>query len=150
MNQWIRDMLSYNCSTGTVLNSLDAKFPGHSIQERAIKQVKEEIKAGKYGGLNSAQVLEMQLVDQHIPHRFWTNEEDNVTAFLLLNPDSIRLFRRFPSVVMMDCTYRTNQYNMPALHIMGVCGLGRGFLIGVVLLAREMVPFYHIILEEVR
>ena len=73
-----------------------------------------------------------------------------MTALLVMNPDAIRLYQRLPLVVLMDCTYRTNQYNMPTLHIMGVAGTGRGFSLGIALLSQETIPFYRAVLTEVK
>ena len=70
-----------------------------------------------------------------------------MTAMLCLNPDAVRLFQRMDSVLFMDCTYRTNQYNLPLLHILGMAGSNHGFTIGIALLTQETIPFYRNVLQ---
>lgn len=148
--RWIQQLQEWGMPRRGILNSLDDIWPGHHLGYRAIQYVHEETKRSKYGGLSSAQYLEHKLVAADVPYNIWTDQESKLTALLVLNPDAIRLYQRLPSVILMDCTYRTNQYNMPALHIMGVSGTGRGFSLGIALLSQETIPFYRAVLTEVK
>lgn len=48
--------------------------------------------------------------------------EDIVTVrdIFWSHPDSVKLFNTFPSVLIIDSTYKTNKYRFPLLEIFGV------------------------------
>ena len=44
---------------------------------------------------------------------------------------------RFPTVLFMDCTYQTNKYKLPMLHIIGFTSTNQSYTAGVAFLLRE-------------
>jgi hypothetical protein len=65
-----------------------------------------------------------------------TNGKVEHLVFLLIRtqPDSTKLARRFNSITLMDCTYKTNRFGMPLLHIIGRMGLNTFFSIAFIFL----------------
>ena len=58
------------------------------------------------------------------------------------HPDSIALMKAIPYVLLMDCTYKTNRYNLPLLEIVGVTSTRKTFLITAVYLeAKKEINF---------
>jgi hypothetical protein len=56
--------------------------------------------------------------------RYSVNEEDNsLEKLLIIHPKSIELLRRHPDVVLLDCTYKTNKYNLPLVNIAAASGM---------------------------
>jgi hypothetical protein len=52
-------------------------------------------------------------------------DEDNRTRYLFIAcPESIDLARSNQDVVLADCTYKTNKYDLPLLHLVGKCIFG--------------------------
>ena len=48
-------------------------------------------------------------------------DEDNRTRYLFIaHPESLKLAHANPDVVIADCTYQTNKFNMPLLHMIGM------------------------------
>ena len=64
--------------------------------------------------------------------------DGNVTHLFFASPASIELWKHYPKVLLMDCTYKTNRFNMPLLNIMGSTGLNTSFFIGFAFLSGEM------------
>src|ERR1044072_2655381 len=53
----------------------------------------------------------------------WRRVEDGsdvVRSIFWAHPDSIKLFNDFPTVVLLDSTYKTNKYRIPLLEMVGV------------------------------
>ncbi|KAI0996727.1 hypothetical protein K3495_g11456 [Podosphaera aphanis] len=50
---------------------------------------------------------------------------------------SITLLRQCPDVIIMVCTYSTNRFGMPLLHIVGCANINTTFEVGYALLSRE-------------
>jgi hypothetical protein len=53
------------------------------------------------------------------------------------------LLRTNPDILLMDCTYRTNKYRMPLLHILGCTNLQTFFSAGFCFLRNETYQDYH-------
>ncbi|XP_026436624.1 uncharacterized protein LOC113334626 [Papaver somniferum] len=48
-----------------------------------------------------------------------TNDEGEVEYLFIANPECVELTRYFHQIIFMDCTYKTNKYNMPILDFIG-------------------------------
>jgi len=48
------------------------------------------------------------------------DEDNRVKAVLFAHPRSLKYLKYYSDVLILDCTYKTNKYNMPLLDIVGV------------------------------
>ena len=48
------------------------------------------------------------------------NIDGHITSLFIAHPDSMKLAKQFPTLLLMDCTYKTNKFHMPLLHIVGL------------------------------
>ena len=53
------------------------------------------------------------------------------------NPESTKIAKYFPSVMMLDCTHKTNRFKRPLLEIIGAKSTARTFCVGFALLMAE-------------
>ncbi|KAL1928059.1 hypothetical protein VTP01DRAFT_2975 [Rhizomucor pusillus] len=53
------------------------------------------------------------------------DSEKRLQSIFFAHPASIEKARRFPEVVLVDATYRTNQYHMPYVNVVGISNVGR-------------------------
>lgn len=60
-----------------------------------------------------------------------------------LNAESMRALKQWHSVIVLDCTYKTNQYQFPLLNIMGLGAGGKTFTAGYALIRREVADDYR-------
>ena len=86
--------------------------------------------------LIEALFYELQQGNFFIGHK--THLDGNVTHLFFASPASIELWKCYSEVLLMDCTYKTNRFNMPLLNIMGSTGLNTSFFIGFAFLSSEM------------
>jgi hypothetical protein len=70
-------------------------------------------------------------INNHVEYLFFTHEKQ--IELLLANPD----------VLLMDCTYRTNKYKLPLLHILGCTNLETFFSAGFCFLRHENEEEYY-------
>ena len=76
------------------------------------------------------QYLMKKLAEKNYTEWHRVNEETMVMEDLMYaNPDSLDLLHAFPRVLLMDCTYKTNHYNLPLLQIVGVTSTNLSFFI---------------------
>ena len=65
------------------------------------------------------------------------NENGELTHLFVWSPTSRDMVRRFPSVFVADCTYKTNVYGLPLFQIVGVSSVHSSFLAASVFLRHE-------------
>ncbi|GAU32028.1 hypothetical protein TSUD_147240 [Trifolium subterraneum] len=63
---------------------------------------------------------------------------------------SVRLFNSFPTVVLMDLTYKTNKYNMPLFEIVGFTSTERTYNVGFAWLTNEKEDNFIWALDQLR
>ncbi|XP_012832959.1 PREDICTED: protein FAR1-RELATED SEQUENCE 5-like [Erythranthe guttata] len=76
-------------------------------------------------------------------HRVDSETSNTITYIMFACPESIKLLRLFPYVILMDCTYKTNKYAMPLLAIIGITPVGRNFTIVVAFMSHEDADTYE-------
>ena len=88
-------------------------------------------------GQGSIQALVDQLQQQGFWCRVQLDSENRLTAIFFAHPDSITYLASNPDILVLDCTYKTNRYNMPLLDMVGVDTYQRSFYIAFTFLASE-------------
>ncbi|CAL5326713.1 unnamed protein product [Camellia sinensis] len=80
------------------------------------------------------------------------SEESTMTVIDLFwaHPTSLDLFRSFPRILIMDCTYKTNRYRLPLLEIVGVTSTEMTFSVAFAYLQYERVDNYAWVLATLR
>ncbi|MBW0566532.1 hypothetical protein O181_106247 [Austropuccinia psidii MF-1] len=75
----------------------------------------------------------------------WSSERDSeghITSLFFTHPLAIKLLHGFPHVILMDCTYKTNNYKMPLFHIVGFSSTNKTFSWAFSLKKNEAEPSY--------
>ncbi|XP_012832655.1 PREDICTED: uncharacterized protein LOC105953529 [Erythranthe guttata] len=110
---------------------------------RDVYNESQRIKREKMKGKTVIQHLWYELSESGYNKWHRTNPAgDAVQDVMFAHPDSIKLLQLFPYVILMDCTYKTNRYEMPLLEIIGVTPVGRNFTIAVAFMSREDEDIY--------
>ena len=66
------------------------------------------------------------------------------------HPDSVAYLQCNPDVLLLDCTYKTNKYDMPLLDMVGVDSCQRSFCIAFAFLSGESEDDYTWALQHLR
>jgi hypothetical protein len=69
--------------------------------------------------------------------------ENHVQCLFFAHEKQVELLRANPDILLMDCTYRTNKYRMPLLHILGCTNLQTFFSAGFCFLREETELDYY-------
>ena len=62
---------------------------------------------------------------------------DTLSDILWAHPDSVKLFNTFPTVLVMDLTYKVNKYRIPLLEVAGCTSTGKTYAIAFGFLTSE-------------
>ncbi|KAI1007714.1 hypothetical protein K3495_g514 [Podosphaera aphanis] len=98
--------------------------------------------------------LEVLLDDLHQPGPGWSCQiqrvgENRLTHLLFSCSQSVELFRRYPYTLVIDCTYKTNRFKMPLLHILGTTSFNTSFSVAFAFLRHEREHDYQWALENI-
>ncbi|XP_058217238.1 uncharacterized protein LOC131328294 [Rhododendron vialii] len=75
----------------------------------------------KLDGLTSIQYVIRQLLEKDYLHQFITNPDTNeITDIIWVHRMSLELSVNFPSVLIIDATYKTNEYRKPLLEVVDI------------------------------
>ena len=124
------------------------------ITKKDISNMQQRFRTESLGGLTPTQALLQQLqssgkwiVDYEVDN---LSQERNLTALFFATTKSRELLRRYPYVLIMDCTYKTNVFNMPLMDIIGVSPLNRLYFVGMCFIRSETTTSFLFPLRQIR
>lgn len=101
-----------------------------------------EVKGSMHEGQSSINALINQLDREGFWSRVRVDENQRVTAILFAHPGSLQHLQAYSDLLLLDCTYKTNKYQMPLLDMIGVDACQRSFCIAFAFLSGEQEEDY--------
>ena len=123
------------------MDMLRAHNPRCLSKIRQVYNGKYAYHKSKRGPLTEMQHLMRMMEDYRYAH--WTRVEEDtkvVKAIFWSHPISTQLFNQFPTVVLIDSTYKTNRYRIPLLEMVGVTSTHMTFTIAFAYMKNETEP----------
>ncbi|XP_058223214.1 protein FAR-RED IMPAIRED RESPONSE 1-like [Rhododendron vialii] len=116
----VRDMAD-NTAPREILNVLKKKNPLNTTCAQSIYNLKYTDNIVELDGLSPTQFVLNQLIQKRYLHEYRTNPYTNeITDIVWVHPQSLDLFVNFPSVLVINATYKTNEYRLPLLEVVGI------------------------------
>ncbi len=149
MSQKIKTQIAHQAKAGTLPKQTLSLLRLEQDEENPMFKAHDIYNAGQIlrkealGGFLPIQALFKELTDPSI--KWFTSFYPHTGPFkrLFFAKKSSRFILKFNwEVLLIDCTYKTNQYKMPLCIISGVTGLNTSFYIGFVFLSSETVADY--------
>ncbi|XP_058208243.1 uncharacterized protein LOC131321257 [Rhododendron vialii] len=115
----VRDMAD-NTAPREILSVLNKKNPLNTTYAQSIYNLKYTDNIAERDGLSPIQFVLNQLIQKRYLHEYRTNPYTNeITDIVWVHPQNLDLFVNFSSVLVIDVTYKTNEYRLPLLEIVG-------------------------------
>ncbi|KAI9035360.1 transposase [Aspergillus affinis] len=76
--------------------------------------------------------------------------DNHLIGLFCIHRSCLKLLRDHSYVLIMDCTYKTNNYKMPMLDINGVTSIGTTYFVGFVFMYNEKEPSYNFALTNLK
>jgi histone-lysine N-methyltransferase SETD2 len=118
----------------------DTKTPSHATLN-TIYNHRGKMRINQLQGRTPIEALVHPIQEQQF-YFMIDSVEGHMTLFFFAHPRSLELFKRFPTTILLDCTYKTNTYNMPLLHIVGMNSCNWSFTVAFCFLSAEKEPNY--------
>ncbi|XP_012858922.1 PREDICTED: uncharacterized protein LOC105978057 [Erythranthe guttata] len=117
--------------------------PQTSTSVKHVYNQLEKMKKENMAGKTVIQHVMSNLQENGYEYLYRSNEAgDTLTDLMFAAPISLKLLRLFSHVILMDCTYKTNRYEMPLLKIVGITPIGYNFTIVVPFMSHEDADTY--------
>ena len=120
-----------------IYDSLCSTYPGILCSKKDIINVVAAIRREQLDGRTPAQAFIENMQAAGTDPYYEVNENGELTHLFVWSPTSRDMARRFPSVFVADCTYKTNVYGLPLFQIVGVSSVHSSFLAASVFLRHE-------------
>ena len=65
------------------------------------------------------------------------DDEQHLDFLIMVAPDNLKYFATCPDALLLDCTFKTNKYNMPLLNLLGSNGNNRTIHLGIALMQKQ-------------
>lgn len=112
------DMIS-QMSPGSILNALQSKFGLDClVTYDDIRNLQQRIWREERGGMRATEAMLSVLKSVNMSSRCWLHPSTaELLGVIITDPMAIVMAQTYGHVLQMDCTYKTNKYNMPMFHV---------------------------------
>ncbi|XP_026402119.1 uncharacterized protein LOC113297758 isoform X2 [Papaver somniferum] len=126
-----------------VLKTIKQTREGNMSTMRTIYNARSRLRLGDMERRSAMQQVMKLLSEHHYVewHRMDT-ETNEVKDILWAHPESLQLAKCFPSVLLVDCTYKTKRYRMPLFEIVGVTSTCKTFTVAFGIMEAETEAHY--------
>lgn len=136
--------------TSQTLSQMRIDNPSICLGKRDIYNARALIHRQKLRQMTPIQALMEHLSKPEWRMQYQKNAADQITHLFLCHEASFDLIRSNPQVLLMDCTYKTNQYKLPLLIITGITPLNSTFYVAFSFLEHKKEPDYTFLLKALQ
>ncbi|XP_012856084.1 PREDICTED: protein FAR-RED ELONGATED HYPOCOTYL 3-like [Erythranthe guttata] len=139
----IKDLSQSHVPPKKILANLRQNGLGLDAYSKQIYNEKAKLRRLARGDRTVMQHL-IGLLEEHNYYKWFRTDETThaVIDLMWAHTLSVELLSKFPYVILLDSTYKTNQYKLPLLEIVGVTPVGNFFTVGVVFMRHENEDHY--------
>jgi MULE transposase domain len=127
----------------TIVSMHNAKSR-HQLTPRDIYNLHRAWRVANLRGDTAVMALLRDLKEKGFWYKIEVDASSNkLTHLYLAHPKAIEVYKMHHELLLFDCTYKTNKFNMPVLNICGVTGNKKTAQIALVFLPNEKDPAYE-------
>lgn len=125
-----------------ILALIKKEHPNALFTPRDIYNARSALRRRKLGNYTPLEILLKTLQEDSWKYSIKQDSEGHILFFMFAHPESIRYANQYNRVFVLDCTYKTNRYKMPLLHIIGVSPSNSTFSIAFCFMQNEQEESY--------
>jgi hypothetical protein len=141
-NYTIKHLSDIGSKPRQIISLLRADQPTTLIKPCDLYNIRDELRRKKLGNNTPLEFLRETLQNNYWRYAFKQDTEGYILFFMFAHPESIRYANQYNRVFLLDCTYKTNRYKMPLLHIIGLSPLNSSFSIAFCFMQNEQEESY--------
>jgi hypothetical protein len=140
-NQTIQHLIDVGSKPQCILG-LMRKDTNILIKPRDIYNIRVESTRKKLRNNTPLEFLRESLQNNDWRYTFKQDTKGHILFFMFAHPQSIQYTNQYNKVFLLDCTYKTNRYKMPLLHIIGLSPSNSSFSIAFCFMHNEQEESY--------
>ena len=133
-----------------ILSVFKAKDPSNVTTIKSLYNARYKHRFEERAGRTQMQFLLSKLQEEEYIYQHLKGDDGCVTSLFWSHHASGDLLRAFPTVLLMDCTYKTNRYRFPLFQIVGVTSTDKTFSAAQAFILRERKEDYVWVLENLK
>ena len=128
-----------------ILEALKKTHPEESILATisTIYTARKKAQQEMLQGISPIVHLNRTLADSDFTTHTKVDHDGELKALFFCHSCSIKLLSKYHYLLLLDCTYKTNKYKMPLLHITGITGSSKTFSVAFCFLSHETQDYYN-------
>ncbi|AET05296.1 hypothetical protein MTR_8g103800 [Medicago truncatula] len=127
----VRDLTKSKMLRRNILIHLKNKRPHCMTNVKQVYNERQQIWKANRGDKKPLQFLISKLGEHNYTYYSRTQSESTIIEDIFwAHPKSVKLFNNFPTVLVMDSTYKTNMYKMPMFEVVGVTSTDLTYSVG--------------------
>ena len=130
----VQELVSAGVSARQGLTLLRREFPEST---KTFYKAKAQCRLKELAGRFPIQAWMDELTSSTWTYSDKTTGDGRVTHLFMTHPTSIRLARRYCGILPLDCTYKTNQFRILLLSIVGRTGMNSTIYLAIEFVSRE-------------
>jgi len=133
----VRSMTRAGSRPTQILTALQQENPDTLVTAKDIRTDRKKIKMEHMNGRSSIETLLDDLSSSEWIYDVKRDSDNRIQYLFFAHQKQVEMQLANPDVLMMDCTYRTNKYKVPLLHVLGCTNLQTFFSAGFCFLRNE-------------
>ena len=125
--QKVQDMSIAGVYPREILSTLRKNNPNSLAISKTIYNARDKIRRDNLQGRTPIEALLDELIEGNFEYDYQCDQDGNLTHLFFAHPKSIELTNNYNTVLLMDCTYKTNKFKMPLLHVVGMTSFNTTF-----------------------
>ena len=126
-----------------IASTISQTYPSQVWRIQDIYNLRRQLKAELLQGSSPTEAMLEKLYLSRYEYNYNLDENGKITLLFFAHPKLLQLLQQYSKVLLMDCTYKTNRFNMLLLDILGSTGLGKTFYVAFIFLSGETEEDYH-------
>lgn len=143
----IYGMLKLGLSTRHILIKLRTDDKKSCLLQRDLNNARAKANREFLAGRTPLQALLMELPTEGWIFKYELDDDDHVSILFALHQTGVEMLRHHSWVLSMDCTYKTNQYGLPLLDIVGFTATGHSIYLVFAFIRDEKQSTYEVVLQ---
>jgi hypothetical protein len=141
-NNTINHLSEIGSKPRQIISLLRAEQPTTLIKPSDLYNIRDELRRKKLGNYTPLEFLRETLQNNSWRYTFKQDAEGHILFFMFAHPESIRYANQYNRVFLLGCTYKTNRYKMPLLHIIGLSPSNSSYSIAFCFMQNEQEESY--------
>ncbi len=133
----IRELSQAGVAPRAITAFLRREDAGSPVLVRDVYNARTQMQVESLAGRTPIHELMAQLDADQLHTATKLNVDGHLTHLFFAFQDAVKLYNVYPEVLLPDCTYKTNRFNMPLLNVIGITGLGTSFYLSYTFLQAE-------------